>query len=579
MSLFRTIDPADATAYEGQASLGAIADAARDVALYADNVNAELYARTEAFDDAIKAVRTATGIELENPQLKPSGDPYQGMYPKEDPFQEWERRIGEIQRQYPDMAGQLSSLNLEGVEKATRGKALEAGKRLDALSSTRGGSGIAASLAGGIRGAFRDPVTLMTLPLGLGGGAGRTVGAKILSTAWREALVSGATEAAFQPVVQKWRGEAGLPSGLKEGAKNIAAATLLGGAFGAAARGAYELPGSVRRQMARRADPRLKAPAAEQIADDLRPLRDQLPPEARAAVDLVDQDVAIRTAVRGEVGDDFGAELARTMDEAEQFAETAGTPQEPRYRPQPAPQRTERRPASLTEFLAREGLKDEGGELAAMDLDKAVIPGSGRLVRKNGGLPLDRAREAAAEAGYMHGFGSRADAVANSTVDDLLSALREEQAGRRVFALGDEDQVARWRQEQDALADYQRSEALRREIFYISGGRLSPDESARAFRLVEGGMDPDEAVERVFLYDDTSVLESGADPFEVGSTEFQEQLAGLENQIDPDDLLADLLFVDDSGKVVSSGRTVGEALQEADRGRFLSELVEACRPA
>ena len=324
----------------------------------------------------------------------------------------------------------------------------------------------------------------------------------------------------------------------------------------------------------------MNAPSVERIADDLIPHRDTLPPATRAAVDVFEQERAVTRAMTDELGDKLGADMVRAIDDTELFAERIGTPSpDVAYRPQVSPARTVRRPASLTEFLAKEGLKDEGGELAAMDLDRMLVPGSGKLVRKNGGLPLDRAREAAAEAGYIHGYGSRDDAVANSTVDDLVNALREEQAGRRIFALGDEDQAIRWRQEGEAIEAHKAAEEVRREIFEISNGRLTPDESARAYRLVEGGMDADEAVERVILYDDTSALEAHADPFEVGSAEFQDQMTALENFLDPDDELADLLYVDQDGKITASGRTVAEALEEADRGHFLSNLVEACRPA
>ncbi|QFS98891.1 hypothetical protein FIV06_15795 [Labrenzia sp. THAF191b] len=86
MSLFRTIDPADASVYEGEASLSAIAGAARETALYVDNFNARLLTETEAFDEAVKSIREATGIELENPRLDTQSTPMHRDPVRGDPF-------------------------------------------------------------------------------------------------------------------------------------------------------------------------------------------------------------------------------------------------------------------------------------------------------------------------------------------------------------------------------------------------------------------------------------------------------------------------------------------------------------
>ena len=74
-------------------------------------------------------------------------------------------------------------------------------------------------------------------------------------------------------------------------------------------------------------------------------------------------------------------------------------------------------------LISRGGVKDAGGELRAMDLHR-VNPGwFGRLSRQNG-MSLDRAREAAEEAGYLrHG----------SDINDLLDAIRETSHGRPTF--------------------------------------------------------------------------------------------------------------------------------------------------
>lgn len=82
-------------------------------------------------------------------------------------------------------------------------------------------------------------------------------------------------------------------------------------------------------------------------------------------------------------------------------------------------------PVSLSRFLADKGGLAPHGDLKAMDAQRILVPGKGRLVRKEGhGLTLDYAREAAEEAGYLR---------QDSDINDLLAALAEELSGRKVF--------------------------------------------------------------------------------------------------------------------------------------------------
>lgn len=77
-------------------------------------------------------------------------------------------------------------------------------------------------------------------------------------------------------------------------------------------------------------------------------------------------------------------------------------------------------PTLLTFLIRKGGLRDQGGDLRAMDAHKRRVG----LVRKRGGLSLDYAREAAAEAGYL---------PADSYVSDLLDAVNAEIRGRPVY--------------------------------------------------------------------------------------------------------------------------------------------------
>lgn len=104
-------------------------------------------------------------------------------------------------------------------------------------------------------------------------------------------------------------------------------------------------------------------------------------------------------------------------------------------------------PTDLLEFLRESGgMRDDGGELQAMDAHKEHIGKAfqKRLVR-DGGLSLDSAREAAAEAGYLS---------PNTTVADFLDVVSENLQGRPVYSAADVTEVQeREPFEGDPLAD------------------------------------------------------------------------------------------------------------------------------
>lgn len=86
---------------------------------------------------------------------------------------------------------------------------------------------------------------------------------------------------------------------------------------------------------------------------------------------------------------------------------------------------------SLVDFLRQKGgVQDEGGELKALEVDADRRRGEKRLIRGKG-LPLDRAREMAAEAGYLG---------KESSVADFLDKIESEVRGQPVYAKGAENQ-------------------------------------------------------------------------------------------------------------------------------------------
>jgi hypothetical protein len=125
----------------------------------------------------------------------------------------------------------------------------------------------------------------------------------------------------------------------------------------------------------------------------------------------------------------------------------------------PAPRGPE--PQSLLEFLASKGGLGPDAELEAIGAQSHVVNVGGagrRKLTRQGGLPLDYAREAAEEAGYLRG-----DHKGTSTVRDLLDAIDAEMRGNRRYAQGREGTVdkrtaaARSEREQHEWDQFRRS--------------------------------------------------------------------------------------------------------------------------
>jgi len=105
---------------------------------------------------------------------------------------------------------------------------------------------------------------------------------------------------------------------------------------------------------------------------------------------------------------------------------------------------------SLLDFLKEKGgVKDEGGDLASREPDKSLKPFEKRLIQPKTGLPLDRARELAAEAGYLD---------KQTSISDFLDVIEKELRGEPVFAQGQENpQAITDAQALDELGQYLKS--------------------------------------------------------------------------------------------------------------------------
>jgi hypothetical protein len=188
--------------------------------------------------------------------------------------------------------------------------------------------------------------------------------------------------------------------------------------------------------------------------------------------------------------------------QAASSAETAGTPAKSQ---------------SLLEFLASKGGLGPDAELAAIggDAHTVHVEGLGRrkLVRQ-GGLPLDYAREAAEEAGYLRGGHN-----GTSTVNNLLDAIDAEMRGQKRYPEGFEGYVSKREKATISEREQHERDAFMRGIeddLSASGhDRLGPDVKQRAVRLMaEERMDADTAVEHALrqLEQEDNVVHSAGFP-------------------------------------------------------------------
>lgn len=140
---------------------------------------------------------------------------------------------------------------------------------------------------------------------------------------------------------------------------------------------------------------------------------------------------------------------------------------------------TFKEPQTLIGFLRANGLKDFKGELRAADINKR-FPG---LVRKNG-MELDKAREAAEEAGYL---------PAGSTPDDLIQAVLSD---KPVYSQFDLDQAADFHAQQRAREFERNVAANRKELEQTFGqGGAEPEVYDAAARLMaHEDIDPELAI-------------------------------------------------------------------------------------
>ena len=118
------------------------------------------------------------------------------------------------------------------------------------------------------------------------------------------------------------------------------------------------------------------------------------------------------------------------------------------------------RPPDLHEFIrSAGGVRDPGGDLAAMGYENLIAP-AGR------GLSPDQMRQAAAQAGYLGAHID--DATANTTVNDLFGAIGSDNPIHSVF---NQDAAAAWAARDAAMGEFNRGGVPRGEVGRDAGPR------------------------------------------------------------------------------------------------------------
>ncbi|MBR1206620.1 MULTISPECIES: hypothetical protein [unclassified Bradyrhizobium] len=219
-------------------------------------------------------------------------------------------------------------------------------------------------------------------------------------------------------------------------------------------------------------------------------------PGAPAAV--VDEHARNVADIRAKFGDDVAAAYNR------QKAAAVPAPAAPKAQ-------------SLLEFIASKGGLGPDAELAAIGGEGHTVnvEGVGRrkLVRQ-GGWPLDYAREAAEEAGYLRG-----NHGGTSTVNDLLDAIDAEMRGQKRYPegfeghIGKRETAARSEREQHEFDAHMRG--IDEDLNAAGYGQLGGDVRQRAAKIMaDEGATADDAVERAFHQleqEDAAALSRGSD--------------------------------------------------------------------
>lgn len=170
----------------------------------------------------------------------------------------------------------------------------------------------------------------------------------------------------------------------------------------------------------------------------------------------------------------------------------------------------QRRPENIVEWIISRGGVRPDADLRAVDADKFHHRQGGRLINPRG-LPLDSAREAAVEEGFLR---------PNADINDLRNSIAETLAGNPVFRQSEQHIGANWgaarRAELRQTDDRFMAGSNVSDIADQFGVQLSDAEKAHAIELHMAGMDAEEAIRNAARSGEMSELTRNAQRNAVG---------------------------------------------------------------
>lgn len=218
-------------------------EASKASARFVDNTNARERSLIAAYDQRIDAVRAATGIALANPLRAEAEriDLTELGFDRDDDagdrFAVFDNELARLAEQHPEHAGVIRADRSPREDAYARARDVDEASA-DAFQRYDGpaGTGLLATLAGGLRGGLEDPANIATLPFGFTGRVG--LGLKqMLWMGLKQGAANAAVETAFQPTIAGWRQEAGLDYTPSHFAMNVGGAFLLGAGADVGVRG------------------------------------------------------------------------------------------------------------------------------------------------------------------------------------------------------------------------------------------------------------------------------------------------------------------------------------------------------
>lgn len=229
----------------------AYAKASDDLQSYRDNVNSRVVATQDAYDARIAAIKDATGVTLENPLRGPIESKTMGraefMRARKDT---WASRLKELAAQHPDKLEAIRpdvpiEQEAQAITRGTVGAMEEAEQQAADLPW---GLRFAAGVQGSVRGMLRDPAQYLAL---FAGGpevtAAKSIGGRIMMTAFTEAAVNGAVEVPVQLAAENWRKQSGVALGWSGMWQQVGLAAAFGGGFGGLLQGGREVLGALKK--------------------------------------------------------------------------------------------------------------------------------------------------------------------------------------------------------------------------------------------------------------------------------------------------------------------------------------------